>query len=114
ILLNDRYIKNRMYIEGIATLINILLNFSLIPLLDVKGAIISVILTEFIIAVSFEISVVKELKIKMNKIIYLAITLIYLTMYINVDIYIKMIFSFVLLVISIKMIIVRVKMLWKT
>lgn len=54
ILLNDKYVKSRLIIEGSATLINVIMNFTLIPIWGVNGAILSVIVTEFIIAIYFE------------------------------------------------------------
>src|SRR5699024_9235221 len=48
ILSNDKYIKSRLNIEILVTFLNIIVNFSLIPFLEVNGAIISVVVTEII------------------------------------------------------------------
>ncbi|WP_198644059.1 polysaccharide biosynthesis C-terminal domain-containing protein, partial [Staphylococcus equorum] len=113
ILLNDKYVKSRLIIEGSATLINVIMNFTLIPIWGVNGAILSVIVTEFIIAIYFEKTVVKKLGVKISKILYAGLIPIYIIMYVDINVYIKTFFSILLLLIAFKMIVVRVKILWE-
>src|SRR5699024_2703122 len=113
ILSNDKYIKSRLNIEILATFLNIIINFSLIPSFGVNGAIISVVVTEIIIAVLFERTVNKDFDIKINKSIYILIAPCLLVMFIELNIIIKIFIIIFIVLITFKIIIERVKILWK-
>lgn len=113
ILSNDKYIKNRLSIEVLVTILNIIINFSLIPLLGVNGAIISVIVTEIIIAILFERTVNHDFDIKINKSVYLLLISCLFVMFIKFNLIIKVILIIVIVLIAFKIIFDRVKILWK-
>ncbi|MFL1421970.1 MATE family efflux transporter [Staphylococcus ureilyticus] len=113
ILSNDKYIKSRLNIEILVTFLNIIVNFSLIPFLEVNGAIISVVVTEIIIAILFERTVNKDFDIKINKLLYLLLVPCLLVMFVEFNIIIKVIIIIAILLFAIKIIIDRVEILWK-
>ena len=113
ILSNDKYIKNRLSIEVLVTILNIIINFSLIPLLGVNGAIISVIVTEIIIAILFERTVNHDFDIKINKSVYLLLIPCLFVMFIKFNLIIKVILIIVIVLIAFKIIFDRVRILWK-
>lgn len=113
ILSNDKYIKNRLKIEILVTILNIIINFTLIPILGVNGAIISVIITEIIIAILFERTVNKDFDIKINKLLYFLMIPSLLIMYIDINLVVELIGIVIIFLLASKMISDRVRILWK-
>lgn len=113
ILSNDKYILSRLKIELLVTLLNLFINFMFIPILGVNGAIISVILTEIMIAILFEKAVRKDFNIKINKQLYVFGLASLIAMFIEMNIIIKGSIIIIILVSSIKICIERMKIFWK-
>ncbi|WP_037539178.1 hypothetical protein, partial [Staphylococcus saprophyticus] len=83
------------------------------PLLGVNGAIISVIVTEIIIAILFERTVNHDFDIKINKSVYLLLISCLFVMFIKFNLIIKVILIIVIVLIAFKIIFDRVRILWK-
>ncbi|WP_220452777.1 hypothetical protein, partial [Staphylococcus equorum] len=83
------------------------------PILGVNGAIISVIITEIIIAILFERTVNKDFDIKINKLLYFLMITSLLIMYIDINLVVELIGIVIIFLLASKMISDRVRILWK-
>ncbi|RIL26584.1 hypothetical protein BUY88_13440 [Staphylococcus equorum] len=78
-----------------------------------NGAIISVIITEIIIAILFERTVNKDFDIKINKLLYFLMITSLLIMYIDINLVVELIGIVIIFLLASKMISDRVRILWK-
>lgn len=102
ILANDDYVKKRIKIEILVTILNAILNFSLIHTIGIWGAIISVIVTEFLISSSYLKVAKDDFNIKLEIKYYIPILIVLATFLLRLPIIIDMIIIVVIFILLIK------------
>lgn len=111
IMASDYFVKSRVKIEVFVTTTNLLTNIILINLIGLNGAIVSVLITEFMMAVLFSMKIDRSLDIKKkNNLILILLTIPYAAIYFNLPplmiLVIIMMFSILLLFSANKLIII--------
>ncbi|WP_436891279.1 oligosaccharide flippase family protein [Mammaliicoccus sciuri] len=113
ILSNNENIKKRIMAELILCIINIGMNFTMIPLLGIDGAVISVIITELLLSVFFTFIVERTYLVKINRFSYLAFIPLFILIIFNFNIISLVLVEIFMILITFKPIIRRINFLWK-
>lgn len=113
VLSTDDYIKERIKVEIYVTILNFLINLILIKLIGVIGAIVSAILTEFILSLSFAKVIKKEFEIKVKFIFYFPLLIVIVLFFTNLPSLIEYIILSIITIILIKPIFHRLKSIQK-
>lgn len=113
VLSTDDYIKERIKVEIYVTILNFLINLILIKLIGVIGAIVSAILTEFILSLSFAKVIKKEFEIKVKFIFYFPLLIVIVLFFTNLPSFIEYIILSIITIILIKPIFHRLKSIQK-
>lgn len=113
VLSNDDYIKERIKVEIFVTFLNFLTNLIFIKILGIYGAIISAILTEFLLSLSFAKVIKDEFKIKVKFSLYLPLLVALLIHFIDLPQILEYIIVSITIIILIKPIVQRVKLIKK-
>lgn len=113
ILSTNENIINRIKAEIILCFINIGINFTLIPIWGIEGAIVSVIITEVLLAIFFTIIIEKKYKVSINRYTYLALVPICILIIFDINILIISIVEISVLMLTFNPIKRRIKFLWK-
>lgn len=113
ILSTNENIYKRIGAEFLICIINIVLNFLLIPVFGVNGAIISVIITEVVLSMLFTYIIEQRYKVHIDRILYLSFIPICLVIMLNESIFRTLIIGLLCLVIFYIPIKRRIQFLWK-
>lgn len=113
ILNTDEHIKKRISLEIVVTIVNFLLNVSLIHLIGIKGAIISVVATELLLAIGYSMIVRNLFGIKNHWYIYLSFLPIVISIAVGANIWLVIAIEIITLIIIFNSIRKRGVYIWK-
>lgn len=113
ILSTNENIMKRIQSEIILCFINIVVNFTFIPLFGIVGAIASVIITEFFLAVFFTLIIEKNYKVHVNRYTYLSFVPICILIILNVNLSVMILVELFVLILIFRSIKRRIKFVWK-
>ncbi|MDO0993976.1 polysaccharide biosynthesis C-terminal domain-containing protein [Staphylococcus borealis] len=113
VLSNDDHVKERIKVELIVTFLNFIANLILIKLLGINGAIISAILTELILSLSFAKVVREKFNMKVKYLFYLPMVIALIIYFANLPNYVEYIIVFLIIAILVKPIMSRLKIIKK-
>ncbi|WP_016911241.1 MATE family efflux transporter [Mammaliicoccus vitulinus] len=113
ILSTNENIYKRIRAEILICIVNIGVNFTLIPILGINGAIISVIITEVLLAIFFTYIIEKKYEVQINRITYISILPIIILIVLNANNFHTLAIELLCLLVSYIPIKRRIIFLWK-